>query len=81
MHSQRRCYSGSSHTALSGSVWCAGTYRYGTPPVMEEVKGLIAQGKATLQAKPAEYQGMWFQTSMEGWPDDQQVSAALSHLL
>ena len=46
---------------------------------MEEVKGLIAQGKATLQAKPAEYQGMWFQTSMEGWPDDQQVSALVKH--
>merc|ERR1712166_1089967 len=50
-----------------------GTYRYGTAPVMEEVKGAIAQGRATLQAEPAKYQGMWFQTSMETWPVDQQV--------
>eukprot|EP00656_Telonema_subtile_P049254 TRINITY_DN6077_c0_g4_i6.p1 TRINITY_DN6077_c0_g4~~TRINITY_DN6077_c0_g4_i6.p1 ORF type:complete len:525 (-),score=118.49 TRINITY_DN6077_c0_g4_i6:156-1730(-) len=49
-----------------------GTYSYTRKPQFQEEQGTIEQGKAKLMSDPAAYQSVWFQTSMETWPEDQQ---------
>ncbi|CAE8586537.1 unnamed protein product [Polarella glacialis] len=51
-----------------------GSYSYanGKEPQKQEVKGPIAEGLATLHAKPAEYDGLFHQSNMPNWPPDQQ---------
>lgn len=49
-----------------------GTYRFGTQPTMEEIAGPISEGIARVKNNPHEFQSVWFQTSMQTWPTNQQ---------
>jgi len=43
-----------------------------TKPVIEVVAGTIAKGLEDAKAKPTEYEGIYYQTDMTSWPEDQQ---------
>jgi hypothetical protein len=50
----------------------AGSYSYAVQPILESVSAPIAQGVASLKANPSGYDGLYYQSDMMTWPEDQQ---------
>lgn len=55
-------------TVYNGSYSYHGT----TKPTLDEVEGAISVGIASVEAAPSDYLGVYFQSSMVDWPEDQQ---------
>lgn len=49
-----------------------GSYSFATDPDIRDVSGKIQDGIAQLKDDPDKYYGIFYQTSMTGWPVDQQ---------
>lgn len=50
----------------------SGKYSYVKQPELEEVSGLISTGLEALKSNPVPYEGLFYQSAMVDWPEDQQ---------
>jgi len=49
-----------------------GSYMFHKQPAQEEIAGSISDGLERIKAEPETWEGMWYQTDMKSWPEDQQ---------
>lgn len=50
----------------------SGSYSFHQQPVLEEVSAVISKGNEQLKAEPHLYDGLYYQSNMVDWPEDQQ---------